>query len=280
MLNNVFSAPGPPVRATLKPLRLAPAKQGVAALEFGLLAPVMALLVVGVFDLSKVAILKEQVWHAAQSIGLSASTLALPTSPGGPNNLTWQNADLSLSAIYAEIPWLAAGIATGNYTATGNLPSGSVLAVLSSVDYRPVSGCTSNCAFTPVVQWSKAYVHTGFVSTSAALRPCGATLVQAAPGANTDPLNDPKTIATKDVSGTMAKAGITVPDPFLVADVSLTYTPYFFNFITGKVTLSSTYYATVRTSNPLATTNTYAILLDQNDPEAESGSVCGAVVSG
>jgi len=251
-------------------LHLAPARRAVAAMEFGLLAPVMALLVVGVFDISKVAILWEQVWNASRSIAESASTLAIPTSPGSANMLTWQNADVALSATYAEIPWLAAGIATGNYTATGTLQGNPVVAVLSSVDYEPPSNCQSNCTFTPTVQWSKAYVHAGFDSSAGRLRACGSTLIQQAPGTPVTP----QTIDTKTVGSTMATAGIAVPDPFFVADVSLTYTPFFFNFVTGPVTLKATSYTPVRISNPGASTGTYAGLFDQGDPEANGGSVC------
>jgi Flp pilus assembly protein TadG len=250
--------------------RLALASRAVAAMEFGLLAPVMALLVVGVFDISKVAILWEQVWNASRSIAESASTLAIPTSPGAPNKLTWQNADVALSTTYAEIPWLAAGIATGNYTATGTLQGSPVVAVLSSVDYEPPANCQSNCTYTPTVQWSKAYVHAGFDSSAGRLRPCGSVLIQQAPGTPVTPL----TIDTQMVGSTMATAGITVPDPFFVADVSLTYTPYFFNFLTGPVTLSATSYTPVRISNPGATTGTFAGLFDQGDPDANGGSVC------
>jgi Flp pilus assembly protein TadG len=270
MLRGLGTDMHPPMNRLRTRLRLARARRAVAVMEFGLLAPVMALLVVGVFDISKVAILWEQVWNASRSIAESASTLAIPVSPGGANQLTWQNADVALSATYAEIPWLAAGIATGNYTATGTLQGNPMVAVLSSVDYEPPVNCQSNCTYTPTVQWSKAYVHTGFDSSAGRLRPCGSTLIQQAPGTPVTP----QTIDTQTVGSTMATAGITVPDPFFVADVRLTYTPYFFNFLTGPVTLSATSYTPVRISNPGTTTGTYAGLLDQGDPDANGGSVC------
>jgi Flp pilus assembly protein TadG len=266
-------------RARERGNRRAGSKSGVAALEFGLLAPVMALLVVGVFDLAKISILSEQVWNASRSIAESASTLALPVTPGGQNLMTWQNAELALSATYGEIPWLAAGIATGNNQANGHLSGSNYVAVLTSVNYtapgQPCASGTDSCCppnsttYCAQVVWSRAYVHAGFNSTSSVVRTCGSLLTQVAPGSP----NNPQNISTQNVGSGLTSAAITVPDPFFVADVRLIYTPFFFNFVTGPLTLSATSYVPVRTSNP-GSTSQYALLQDDGDPAAGSGAVC------
>jgi Flp pilus assembly protein TadG len=265
-------------RAGYRPF-FAPAEQAVAAMEFGLLAPVMALILVGVFDISRVTILWEQAQNASRSIAESASTLAIPTTPGGTNELTWQNANLALSAIFAEIPWLADGIATPTGTTKTNPGGGNFVAVLTSVNYVvPTSGCQSLTAYCcpmsngdsycAIVVWSKAYVNPRFTSTGVT-RTCNTTLLQKPPGTPYNPL----TISTQTVGSGLAGAGITVPDPFFVADVKFTYTPFFFNFITGTITLSSSSYVPVRTSDPGAQ-NQFAFLLDEGDPAANSAAVC------
>jgi Flp pilus assembly protein TadG len=241
---------------------LRPARDAVAALEFGIIAPVMALLVIGVFDISKAAILWEQVWSASRSISESASTLAIQAD--GSAQLTGAQVDQALSAVIAEIPWLRAGIATAGETASNAGQTAS--AVLTSVDYEIPAGCASNCDYQAVVKWSKAYHYPGFKIGSAVLRPCasknGPALDQNLPGSPPSL----QAVPTANVE-TLPKSGIAVPDAFLMADVKLTYTPFFFNFVTGNVTFTATTYWAVRSSVPAAT-DTWASLdpAAPNDP--------------
>jgi Flp pilus assembly protein TadG len=212
-------------------------RRAVAAMEFGILAPVMALMVVGVFNLAKIAVLWEQVWSAAQSIGESATTLAIPSTNGAQNNLSDANAGIALSMVFAQIPWVAAGIATGNYTGTGQSPPNTMTVVLSSVDYYPVQpNCTTNCTYATNVIWSKAYTGgatgTGFNYSSNVLRTCGQPLAPSSPVSN---LN-------------YGSAGIAVPDPFVIVDVSIVFRPWVFSVFTGPFTLSATSYVPVRIS--------------------------------
>ena len=232
---------------------IASARQAVAALEFAILAPIMALLVVGVFDLSKVAILWEQIWNASRGIAESASTMSIPSQISGPSMISWNQANLALSTVLADVPWLRAGIATGS-AVTGSPP---VYAVLSSVNYAPAQGCTSNCSYTSLVEWSKAYPYTGFNYTAAVLRPCGAALAQNGLG------QDSSTPALSTL--TLQTDNISVPDPFLVADVTLVYTPFFFSFITGPITLSATSYIPARINTPGSQTQ-WVEFDDTNDP--------------
>jgi Flp pilus assembly protein TadG len=244
--------------------RFATCRRAVAALEFGLLAPVMAIIVVGVLDIAKVAILWEQVWSAAQSIGESATTLAIPSQPGTTNQLTLAQANEAMSLVFAEVPWVAAGIAAGTYTGNGQNPPNTVTVVLSSVDYAPVqAGCTTNCQYESMVKWSKAYTGTatttGFNYTNVT-RPCGEAWQPSAFLANLNYQSN----------------GIYVPDPFLVVDVSIKFSPAVFAFLTGSFTLSATSYVPVRISQAQPTTpndlDDFIQLIDPNDPVP--GSVC------
>jgi hypothetical protein len=209
-------------------------------MEFGILAPVMALILLAVFNIAKAAILWEQVWSAAQSIGESATTLAIPTKSGALNSLTVAQANEAMSAIYAEIPWVAAGIATSKSTGPGQRPPISV--VLTSVDYFPTqSGCLSNCTYTAEVKWSKASPGgkgSGDFNTAGVTRPCG-------PLPATSPLTD-----------LYEDSGIYVPDPFVVTDVSLVFTPWLFSALTGSFTLTAHSYVPIRTSQVLPTSST------------------------
>ncbi len=233
-----------------RPLRRAPAfgatrvlraSDGIAALEFGLLAPIMTLIVIGVFDLSKAGILWEQTWSAANSIASAASTLAI--QPDGSSSLTQAQAQQALSSIFADMPWLRAGIATGN-AGPGNVPPNTVSAVLTSVSYQPsVSGCSADCTYVAKVEWSKAYSGYNFVTTSAVLRPC-VTLTQTSPTA----AQSPNSVPTLALQTAYETNGMTGPDSFLIADVRFTYTPYFLNFLTGPVTFWVTVYSTPRST--------------------------------
>jgi Flp pilus assembly protein TadG len=220
---------------------VAAARQGVAALEFALLTPVMATMVIGLFDLSKAAILWEQTWNAARSIAESASTLAL--QPDGSTSLTQAQAQQALSTIFAAMPWLRAGIATGS-PGNGLVPVNTVSAVLTSVSYQPnVAGCTSSCTYAATVQWSKAYSGNNFMTQSSVLRPC-ATLTQTNPQA----AQFSNTVPTLLIQAAYLAQNTTAADPFLIADVKFTYTPYFLQFITGPVTFNAVSYWTVRST--------------------------------
>ena len=234
-------------RASRRRPALRAARKAVAALEFGIIAPVMALLVIGVFDISKAAILWEQVWAASRAISESAATLAI--QPDGSAQLSEPQATQALSLVLAEIPWLREGIATKGETATN--AGKTVSAVLTSVEYEIAAGCTSKCDYQATVKWSKAYAFPGFITSTAILRPCGSGNAGAQFLLQNDPAS-PKNLATIPTDGVeiLPQSGISVPDAFLMADVKLTYTPYFFNFVTGPVTFWATSYWPVRSSVP------------------------------
>jgi len=215
-----------PKRARRTPF--AAASHAVAALEFALLAPVMALLLLGVYNLARLAIIWEQVWSASRSIAESATALATRTD--GSSLLNMQEVNLSLSEIFAQIPWVAAGIANGPYKGAGQNTPNTITAVLSSVNYMPEPGCkAASCPYRQTVEWSMSYVPRGFTGfVGSAFRRC----ISSTAGT---PI--PSTIVN---TATYSGDPIYVSDPFVIADVSVVVTPYFFNVIVGNVTLSAT----------------------------------------
>lgn len=251
---------GRPASAYRRRLRSRRSRNAVAAMEFGLIAPVMVVMVFGVFELARAAILWEQVWNASRVIAESASTLAI--QPDSSAQLTPAQANQALSAIFAEIPWLRGIVGGGS-------ASGSAAAVLTSVNYASdqSSNCTSNCPYVATVQWSKAYGYPGFntplnSTNIGPLRPCG-TLTQLPAGARFGTT----TIPTQQVSATLSGLGVNVPDAFIIADVQLTYRLLlpinFFN--NGNVTFSASSFVPVRT-NVANALNIWATLTERSDP--------------
>jgi Flp pilus assembly protein TadG len=228
------------------PLRAA--RDGNTAIEFGIIAPVMALFLIGVFDISKVLILSAELNNASHLIPVSATTISV--QPNNTTVLTGAQAQQAMSLIYAEIPWLRDGIEAHTASVT-----------LSSVAFVPVTtGCTQttgqNC-YTAAVMWSVAYgdlARTAGTSpfATAILRPCTASLVQIQP---TQAIPVGQTRLT-----ILRTANVTQPDPILVADVHYQYVPFFTKFITGPLDMWSSGYWSVRSVSALSGTVSYTTL--------------------
>jgi len=210
--------------------------RGVVAVEFALILPTMLLFVIGVFDISKAMILYQEVYNSAHTIPLSASILAVQADKS--TSLTPTQVQQSMSAIFAEIPWLRSGMENGNHSVT-----------MSSVTFQQtVPTCVGTqaapCAFTPYITWSVPYAdpagrYPGNANTFLAVtRPCGQAK---------------QTTPTAGVSGDLTSlrtASVVNPDPILVVDVHYRYTPLFFTFITGPVDFWASGYWPVRSVAP------------------------------
>ena len=88
--------------------------QGTAryvSIEFALISPSLILVVIGVLDIARALILYQQVYNAAHTIPLSASSIAV--QPDLTTSLTVDQVQQALSAIYAEMPWIRSGTETG-----------------------------------------------------------------------------------------------------------------------------------------------------------------------
>ncbi|HTZ69673.1 MAG TPA: TadE family protein [Acetobacteraceae bacterium] len=125
----------------------------VAAMEFALVAPIMALMALGVYDLGRAFVVWEQLNDAAEAIAEAGEKLSITVMNGTPDTyLTQPQMQAAMSTIYAELPGLNWGNGSGSLT-------GSFAVTLSSVVYLQPNQlpCTSinNCQpQTPYVLWS------------------------------------------------------------------------------------------------------------------------------
>lgn len=246
------------------------ARRAVAAMEFALVAPVLLLMIIGVFDISKAMILRQEVINTAHSISLTASLLAVQTLTtagvsipldytGNPNGALYQtiNGTTQLttgqvseveSDIFAEIPWLRSGVEHGQASVT---LSGIEFSALPSGTCEPYTTCTY---WIPFVAWSVPYqpgtpnsgksggTNYDGVNFQPYKRACGP--MQSGVLNIYTSQSVPLTLA--NFTSTLRIAGITYPDPIVVADVSYTYTPAFLRFITGPLTFVASAYWPVR----------------------------------
>ena len=231
----------PKLAAAAAPTGLRAARQAIATIEFALIAPVMFILLSGVYDIARVLILSSEVNDAANTIAITASGIAVANADGTVQ-ITYSQAQQALSLVYAEMPWVRLGIERGPRSAT-----------LSAVSYQAVSGActasaTQNC-YNAVLGFSLAYADSVKVASNtpgnatsfsnSATRACSASITQIGP---TDTYKTGQT-----AMNTLRTDNVTAPDAIMVADVSYTYTPIY-HFITGgTVVLQHTVFSPLRT---------------------------------
>ena len=225
------------IKKYFAPLRCA--ENGVAAMEFALVAPCVIVFVIGVFDISKALILNQQVYNAAHTIPVSASGLAV--QPDKTTSLTVTQVQQSMSAIFAEMPWIRSGLETGFRSVT-----------MSSIIFQKVDpSCVAlpliPCSYAPHVAWSVPYTepanrYANNGSTFQAITRSCMQLNQTAPTAGV--ASDLTSLRTLNVVN---------PDPILVVDVHYQYTPVFLNFLTGPIDFWASGYWPVRSIAPSAT---------------------------
>jgi Flp pilus assembly protein TadG len=197
-------------------------RRGSVTVEFAFIIPIMLVFIIGVFDISKAMILYEEVDNASHTIPLSASILAV--QPDGSTALTAPQVQQAMSAVFAEMPMVRGGTASGTRSVT-----------MTSVIFLPnPSTCTSNCTYVPNVAWSVPYNDANATGFTSVVRNCG-TLLQTVPSNS-----------TANVLTSLRTASVTNPDPILVVDVHYRYTPMFLNFVTGPIDFWSSGYWPVR----------------------------------
>ena len=82
-------------------------RDGVVALEFAVIAPVLALMLVGAYDVAHSLFVWQQAVTAAEMVVNTANTLAQESESTTTNaNLTPNQATEAMAAIYAVMPWL------------------------------------------------------------------------------------------------------------------------------------------------------------------------------
>ncbi len=238
-----------------------------AAIEFALIAPVLVLILFGVYELCNMALVYEELQNAAHTMPASASNLAVQ-GLNGSTYLTYNQVQLVASEIWGEIPELRDGVQDGTKSVT--ISSVAFIptyppAPATSQSAQPTTSCTpvkggQTCNYTPTVIWSVAYTGGAsgrtFVQDSSVLRSCtGAPTVSGQKNANVLYSNngslsynllpgglnneEPPSLKTapiwtaSDLTSlpTYAVANpdpyLAPPSPILVVDIHLHYTPFF-----------------------------------------------------
>ncbi len=195
-------------------------RSGIASIEFALVAPVLFLMVSGMFDTAKALILEAQVDDCARFIAISATTASVNTDK--TTSLSAASAQQAMSLIYAFMPWVRSGLEHGQRSVT-----------LTSVAFVPItSGCTvttANNCYKADVAFSVSYGGGGQTSVTpftVITRSCG-TLTQITPTAQIPNGQTQLTI--------LRTAGVAKPDALMIADVHYRYTPFFLKFLTGPI---------------------------------------------
>ena len=210
--------------------RRGPWCRGVAAVEFALTAPVLILLMAGMYDLSSGWITWRRLATAAFSIGQIATIIAV--QPDSTSLLTYNDAWRASTAIYAAMPQtLVAGASYG--------------VTLSEVVFSTDSSCPANTYCVAKVSWSA-----GLVGPDATRRPC--TRLNSVPD-------------TAPSSLTTLPAAMFQSAPSLVVDVNYTFTPLFLQTLVGTIPMRFVQYFPSRSG----TTNQFITYVNPNDPAAQ-----------
>lgn len=226
--------------------RLSNDNQGVAALEFALVLPLMIALVFGVYELSEPMIIYQQVYSAAHSIPASASSIAVQGD--GSTTLTYAQVQFEESTIFAEIPALRNGAQNGG---------GNDSVTISSIVFEPKEDCAPNapCNYSANVVWSVAYTGGNSPITFKRLPlPCG-VLQPVAPN-----------VGLADTLQTVSTNTSAWPDPILVANVTVDYHPLLLSIPqTNIIPFSASGYWPVRSVKAVSVNdgNTTRLLPDQ-----------------
>jgi hypothetical protein len=207
--------------------------------------PLMLALLAGVYDLSEAAIVRAEVYNAAQAIVASGSALAVQSD--GSTALTWAQVQQTESAIWAMVPTLRDGQQTGSpksVTMTSLLFYPNVATACGYHQPTP-------CQFNADVVWSVAYVPPAASgATFQELLPSNCNVVYGAASSAADQVsatvnlvgsNNISEFRTLDIATSTAQADgwpaneAGVP-PILAVTVQYTYSPLVKLFILSPYT--------------------------------------------
>jgi hypothetical protein len=212
------------------------ARKGVASLEFALIAPVMGIMTLFVFDGARALAAWQETQNAAQAVVQAAEKMSVIASNTTPS-LTYTQMQNAMSTIYEEMPWIwpgdGTGILPGNYSVT-----------LSEIEYLPL--CPSSNVYTcavpqiPHTLWS-TYLQEGgakLIKSASVQRQCGA-LTRVFPTWNNYELGaQPTTRWGQMVDPSRnGEIGFVMP-PQILADVQYQFTPTFALLLPKKPTIT------------------------------------------
>ena len=216
-------------------------RSGVAAMEFGILAPVLGILLMGIVDLADAIITLHRLNTVVQQTGLMATELSV--QPDQSTSLTVAQLNQASSIIFSVFPTLAS-IPIYNPKTNPNPP---YAVVVSDIVFTTTStGCTPGltCSdYTANLAWSVPLQYGMQINRS-----CGTIKQQSASLAMTYSNNLPTAITTAGVSNALVSV--------LVVDITYQFTPIFSKFL-GQFTIHQTGYFNQRSVAAAATYITY-----------------------
>jgi Flp pilus assembly protein TadG len=233
----------------------------VAALEFAIVLPLMLALLAGVYDLSEAAIVRAEVYNAADSMAASASSLAVQSDDS--TALTYAQVQTVESTIWALVP-----------TLRNKQQAGTPMSVtMSSVFFFPTLttscgfGNTTPCQYAADVAWGVTYAGGDSGKTFVPEVPtadCNSEFTapsqdQVTPGTTLPGTQNILEFKTLNLSTT---SGGTLPDgdpaneagvaPILAVTIQFTYRPLFNLFILQPYTFWVDGYWPVRSTKATA----------------------------
>jgi hypothetical protein len=238
-------------------------RRAVASLEFALVAPLMGIMVLAVFDGARALVAWQETENAAQAVVQAAEKMSVIASNTTPS-LTYTQMQQAMSTIYEEMPWIWPGDGTslfpGNYSVT-----------LSEIEYLPLCHSSNIYACTqpqiPYTLWS-TYLQEGgskLLKSSSYQRQCGALTREYPTWNNAATGNPPLTRWNQMVDPSNGGAIGFVMTPQLVADVQYWFTPSFAQLLPKSAVIK--FVASAMLSTPVGDNAlTVVYLSSPNDP--------------
>ncbi len=201
-------------------------RAGIASIEFGIIAPVLGIFLLGLVDLSDAIIAERRLNAAVQQIGLMATQLSIQSDQ--TTSLTVAALNQASSVIFSVFPTLSSAPV---YNAVTN-PVPSYAVTVSDIVFNPTgTTCTAGLtctSYTAALAWSVPLQYGQQIN-----RACG-TVTQVSTAALPIYANNlPSTVPTAGISSALTS--------MLVVDAIYTFTPIFAKFI-GTVTMRQTAY--------------------------------------
>jgi Flp pilus assembly protein TadG len=244
-------------------------RASVAALELAIVAPLMLILLAGVYDLSEAAIIRAEIYDAADAIVASASNEAVQSDDS--TALTYDQVQQVESSIWGLVPSLRTGQKT---VAVASI-------TLTSVQFFPdtTKPCTyaTACSYLADVVWSESYVGTGAAGSGSTFDYADPITQQKAAGCAsyyttqaqdqvppTTQLSGYQNVTKFRTLGVVTDNAIVNPgghawdeagvSPMLAIALQYTYTPLFGSFLTGPYTFWVDAYWPVRNVKTMSAT--------------------------
>lgn len=206
-----------PMRSFLK--RFSRAQNGVAAIEFALLLPLLIVMMLGSVELQRYLRIERQLSLAAENI---ANIVAQRQS----SDLTKLNFDFD--SVYHLFP-------PGNEHPTLTWPSYIIHKITNVVFTPTIAGCTVNCTYTANAAWHWPSYNSAPFSPGVMARSCG-PLTAAAPGAAP--------------TGKTMPAAMFGPGSVVIVDIGYRFTPLFGSSLIPPITMFRQGYANARFATP------------------------------